>query len=121
MEAPPSFNAAQIPGIVRVGANYTVETPVRSDGLFRDYVLKTPYGEVPARGDALLKMRINELNALALLDEVGNSQTFAKALAQAGLNPLEIYRPPAHRSAQYREGYAERRRRAVRAHRFRHQ
>jgi hypothetical protein len=89
VEAPPSFNAAQIPGIVRVGANYTVETPVRSDGLLRDYVLKTPYGEVPARGDALLKMRINELNALALLDEVGNSQTFAKALAQAGLNPLE--------------------------------
>ena len=41
------------------------------------------------RGDAMLNMRLNELHALALLEKVSSSDTFAKALAQAGLNPLE--------------------------------
>ncbi len=88
-EAPPSFNAAQLAGIRRVGANYTIKNPVHSDGLLRDYVLKTPYGEFAVRGDAMLKMRINELHALSLLEKVSGSQSFAQALAQAGLNPLK--------------------------------
>jgi hypothetical protein len=88
-EAPPSFNAAQLSGIRRIGPNYTIENPVRSDGLLRDYVLKTPYGEIAVRGDQMLKMRLNELHALSLLEQVSGSQSFAKALAQAGLNPLK--------------------------------
>ena len=88
-EAPPSFNAAQLPGIRRIGPNYTIENPVRSDGLLRDYVLKTPYGEYPVRGDAMLQMRLNELYALSLLEKVSGSDSFAKALAEAGLNPLK--------------------------------
>ena len=88
-EAPPTFNAAQISGIQRVGPNYTIENPVQSDGLLRVYVLKTRYGDVTVRGDAMLNMRLHELHALALLEQVSSSDTFAKALAQAGLNPLE--------------------------------
>jgi hypothetical protein len=88
-EAPPSFNAAQIRGIDRVGANYTVQTPVRSDGLMRNYVLATPYGEIRAQGDAFLKMRLNELAALALLEKVSGSDTFGKSLVEAGLNPIK--------------------------------
>lgn len=88
-EAPPSFNAAQIRGIDRVGANYTIQTPVRSDGLMRNYVLTTPYGELRAQGDAFLKMRLNELAALALLEKVSTSDTFGKSLVEAGLNPIK--------------------------------
>ena len=88
-EAPPSFNAAQIRGIDRVGANYTIQTPVRSDGLMRNYVVTTPYGEIRAQGDAFLKMRLNELAALALLEKVSGSDTFGKSLVEAGLNPLK--------------------------------
>lgn len=88
-EAPPSFNAAQIRGIDRVGANYTIQNPVRSDGLMRNYVLATPYGEIPVAGDAMLRMRLNELVALSLLEKVGGSDTFAKSLVEAGLNPIK--------------------------------
>ena len=88
-EAPPSFNAAQISGIDRVGANYTIRTPVRSDGLMREYVLDTPYGEIRIQGDAFLKMRLNELVALALLEKVSSSDTFGKSLVEAGLNPIK--------------------------------
>jgi hypothetical protein len=87
-ETPPIFNAAQIPGINRIGANYTIQNPVRSDGLLRIYVLTTPYGEVTVQGDEMMRMRVNELNALALLEKVSNSDSFAKALAQAGLSPV---------------------------------
>ena len=88
IETPPSFNAAQISGINRIGANYTIQNPVNSDGLLRIYVLTTPYGEVTVQGDEMLRMRLNELNALALLEKVSSSESFAKALTQAGLSPV---------------------------------
>ncbi len=50
VEQPPSFNAAQLPGIKRVGENYTIRTPVKSDGILRIYVLATPYGDIHGAG-----------------------------------------------------------------------
>jgi hypothetical protein len=88
VEAPPSFNAAQIPGIKRIGANYTIQNPVRSDGLLRIYVLTTPYGEMTVQGDEMLRMRINELAALTLLEKLSSSESFGKALTEAGLSPV---------------------------------
>jgi hypothetical protein len=88
-EPPPSFNAAKIANITRVGTNYTIENPVRSDGLLRVYVLATPYGKFTVRGDAMLRMRTNELKALALLEKVSESDAFGQALVKAGLNPLK--------------------------------
>lgn len=88
-EAPPSFNAAQIKGIVRTGENYTVRSPVPSDGFLRNYKIETPYGETAAPGDQMAQMRINELRALALLEQVSGSNTFATSLANAGLSPLK--------------------------------
>ena len=88
VENPPTFNAAKIPGIKRVGENYTIRNPVHSDGILRVYVLDTPYGEFTVNGDEMLRMRINELKALAELEKVSTSQSFGKALAEAGLSPL---------------------------------
>jgi len=90
VEQPPSFNAAQIPGIKRVGENYTIRNPVKSDGILRIYVLATPYSDITVQGDEMLRMRINELTALAALEKVSNSESFGKALAEAGLSPLKF-------------------------------
>jgi hypothetical protein len=89
-ENPPSFNAAKIPGIKRVGPDYTIRNPVRSDGILRVYILTTPYGEVTVNGDEMLRMRINELDALAKLDKVSTSESFGRALAEAGISPLKF-------------------------------
>lgn len=88
-EAPPTFNAAQIKGITRVGANYIVQSLVRSDGLLRHYDVKTPYGDMTVPGDAMVEMRINELKALAAMEKVSSSDTFAKSLAEAGVSPIK--------------------------------
>lgn len=90
VEAPPLFNAARLENIRRVGENYTIQNPVRSDGMLRDYTLTTPYGAVAAQGDDMVRMRINELNALRQLEKVSQSKTFTNALAQAGLNPAKF-------------------------------
>jgi hypothetical protein len=89
VERPPTFNAAQIPGVKRVGENYTIRNPVHSDGILRVYVLATPYGDITVNGDEMLRMRINELGALAALEKVSNSESFTKALAEKGLSPLK--------------------------------
>ena len=90
VEQPPSFNTAQIPGIKRAGENYTIRNPVRSDGILRIYVLATPYGDITVQGDEMLRMRVNELKALAVMEKVANSEAFGKALAEAGLSPLKF-------------------------------
>lgn len=90
VEQPPTFNAAQISGIKRVGENYTIRNPVKSDGILRVYVLATPYGDFTVQGDEMVRMRINELHALSLLEKVSNSESFGKAVADAGLSPLKF-------------------------------
>lgn len=92
LENPPSFSAAQaeqIAGIPAKGENYTVESPVRSDGMLRIYRLATPYGEFIVHGDDMMRMRVNELTALAALEKVSNSKAFGDALVQAGLSPVK--------------------------------
>ena len=120
MEQPPSFNAAQIPGIKRVGENYTIRNPVRSDGILRIYVLATPYGDITVQGDEMLRMRINELKALAVMEKVSNSEAFGKALAEAGLEPAEIHRRADHESGRHGAEHHGRHRRIFRAHGLRH-
>jgi hypothetical protein len=89
-ETPPSFSAATISGIKRTGPNYSIASPVTSDGLLRVYTFKTKYGDYVAHGDAMAAMRINELRALAALEQVSGSKTFAEALAKAGISPLKF-------------------------------
>src|SRR5436190_7549604 len=88
-ERPPSFAAARIPGIKAGDENYSIKDPVRSDGLLRVYDVGTPYGDISVHGDQMLRMRINELAALRELEKISGSETFSKALVEAGLSPLK--------------------------------
>lgn len=88
-ERPPSFSPDKIPGIRASGVNYTIKSPVRSDGLFRNYVLTTPYGEFNVQGDQMLRMRLKELEALDQLEKLSASDQFGKALVNAGLSPVK--------------------------------
>ncbi len=87
-ESPPTFEAGKLKGIKRAGENYNIRNPVRSDGLYRIYTLRTPYGDFTVPGDQMLRMRINELAALAQLEKISQSEQFSKALLLAGLSPL---------------------------------
>jgi hypothetical protein len=88
-ERPPSFDIAKLPGIKRAGENYTIPNPVRSDGLLRVFKLETSYGQYAVHGDQMMRMRITELAALAQLEKISGSETFGKALVEAGISPLK--------------------------------
>ena len=89
-EPPRSFQANQIPGISAGGQNYTIKNPVTSDGFMRIYVFTTQWGEFSAIGDGLMRTRQFELAALAQLQKVTESDSFNRALAEAGLSPIKF-------------------------------
>jgi hypothetical protein len=88
-EHPPSFDINKVRGFFPSGDNYTIKNPVRGDGLFRVYSVETPYGTFVIHGDQMLRMRLNELTALNELDKLNNSESFGKALVEAGISPLK--------------------------------
>ena len=88
-EQPPTFRIEKIPGFWPSGDNYTIKNPVRSDGLLRIYTLATPYGEFAVHGDQMLRMRLNELAALHELEKIAGSESYGKALVDAGLSPFK--------------------------------
>ncbi len=89
LERPPSFDAGRLPQIKATGENYVIATPVGSDGFLRKYLIKTPYGDLPAHGDAMARMRLGELAALHELEKLSQSEAFGKRLVEAGLSPLK--------------------------------
>lgn len=88
-ERPPTFDIVKLKGHKFGGENFTVNNPAHSDGLLRLYALTTPYGEYAAQGDYMLRTRINELTALWELDKISSSESYGKALIEAGLSPLK--------------------------------
>jgi hypothetical protein len=87
-EPAPTFVIEKIPGFWPSGDNYSIKNPVMSDGLLRIYTLTTPYGEFTVHGDQMLRMRVNELAALYELEKIANSESYGKALLDAGLSPF---------------------------------
>jgi hypothetical protein len=88
-EKPPSFDIAKLPGIAASGENYRVASPASSDGFLRIYKVGTRYGELVVQGDHLLRMRLVELAALSRLEKLSDSESFNKALMQAGVAPVK--------------------------------
>jgi hypothetical protein len=89
-ERPRSFQANLIPGIAAGGQNYTIKNPVTSDGFMRIYVFTTPWGEFSAIGDGMMRQRQRELAALGQLQQVTESDSFNRALAEAGISPIKF-------------------------------
>jgi hypothetical protein len=90
IERPASFNPANIPGIRASGQNYNIANPVRSDGFLRVYTVRSSYGDFTVVSDAMMQRRIRELNAILELDKLTESDSFNKALGEAGLAPVKF-------------------------------
>ena len=90
VERPATYSPGKIPGIRASGPNYTILSPVRSDGFLRIYNVNTPYGNFAVTSDAMMQVRIRELAAVAELDKLTESNEFNNALGQAGLAPVKF-------------------------------
>jgi hypothetical protein len=83
-EPPPHFTASTLldPAIAH-GPHHDVGETVRTDGYFHEFTLTSPYGAFEANGRSQLSVRIQEIGALAALDDVSKSEVFLKAAGQS--------------------------------------
>jgi hypothetical protein len=91
-EKPPAFQAVSVLGTDAKGPNWTVSPEVRSDGFVRLYTVETTYGKFQVNGHRRMQDRLQELRALAVLEEMSDTKAFADALGSAGLAPIKFGR-----------------------------
>lgn len=86
-EAPPTFTASSLlSSEVRKGPHHAVKETVKTEGFFHHFEITSDYGELQATGMSQLTTRLNEVRALAALDEVSKSEVFLKSAGGAVLN-----------------------------------
>jgi hypothetical protein len=86
-EPPPSFTAAQLitPSQLK-GPHHTVADAVTTDGYYHAFTIRSDFGEFDAEGLTLLAVRLQEVDALARLDEVSKTEVFLKAAGTSVVN-----------------------------------
>jgi hypothetical protein len=90
LELPKPEPVEKFLGKTAVGSNYTVEPVVRSDGVMRIFAVKTSYGEFRFDGVEFTKLRLHELDAVAALEKMSQSDAFVQAFGRAALGPIKF-------------------------------
>jgi hypothetical protein len=86
-EPPPSFTApALLAPDVRKGPHHIVNESVKTEGYFHEFGITSDYGQLSAVGLSQLTTRLNEIRALAALDDVSKSKVFLESAGGAVLN-----------------------------------
>ena len=89
-EEPPILSADRLlPDDLLRGPHHRVAEEVSNDGFLNTYTIESDYGVFTARGDDLLRVRVQEVAALAALAEVTKSEAFTQAVAAAARRPIE--------------------------------
>jgi hypothetical protein len=77
-------------GKAATGTNYTVKPMARSDGVMRIFDVDTPYGKYAFDGVEFTKLRLHELDAVAALEKMSQSEAFGRAFGRAALGPIKF-------------------------------
>jgi hypothetical protein len=77
-----------LPRDVIQGPNYVVRATVTSDGFINTYDLDTNYGPLRVESTALLMKRIDELRALARIEQLRKTEVYLSAVRQAARAPI---------------------------------
>jgi hypothetical protein len=83
-EAPPTFTAAALlaPAVAQ-GPHYRVLDAVRTEGYFHHFSISSDFGSFEAAGRTELAVRIQEIAALAALQDVSKTEVFLSAAGQS--------------------------------------
>ena len=84
------LKASQIlPGNLLRGPNHQVDERVLNDGFLNTYTINSRYGMITAVSTAKLRKYINEINAIARMDAVKNSDEFKKGIKEKAGDVVE--------------------------------
>jgi hypothetical protein len=90
-EIAPVFKASEILEMEMLnGDHFRVREEVGSDGYWDLYTVDTKFGVFQAHGWLELRTLIQEINAIAYLDELTRTEVFIKGALEAGLEPVEL-------------------------------
>lgn len=68
------------------GPHHTVADEVKDDGYLYEFTIRSEFGDFTAEGIPMLYVRLQEVQALAALEEVSKSEVFLKAAGTSVLN-----------------------------------
>ena len=78
------------PAAVLQGPMHTVAEPVMVDGYLGRFMIESTFGNFEVAGANMLGVRVNELQAIATLQEVQRSQAFQDSLTRAASAPIQL-------------------------------
>ena len=89
-ESPPTFRASRIlPPELLAGPNHRTDERVANDGFMNIYTVNSPFGTFVANSSEELRIRIDEVNAIAKMREWSESEQFMAGVVAAGQDVLE--------------------------------
>ncbi len=90
VETPVSASASSIWGERAQGKTYRIADDVKSDGLYRKYVLETSAGKFSIEGDALMAVRLHEYEVYEQLNEDTGLGQFIQSFGSSAIAPLKF-------------------------------
>ena len=100
-EEPPTLKAADLlPAELLEGDHHTVETPVRTDGFMAYFTIRSDYGTYKAASLEEAATRINEVYAIAALDEMSRAAVAGKGVVEGVRKPFLAVKNVATRPAE---------------------
>lgn len=70
------------------GPHFTVDSKVPVRGFIARFTIQSPFGKFEAHGLRMLPIRVNEMEALARLDELSRTREFMSAMGRAVARPV---------------------------------
>jgi len=88
-ETEPVLNAKDLatPELLK-GPHFTVDPKVPVKGFLARFTIRSPYGTFQANGMHMLPIRVNEVEAIAKLDDLSKTKEFAEAAGKAIARPV---------------------------------
>jgi len=84
-ETPPTLGASHIlPPALLKGPHHTVAETVLNDGYLNRYVINSTFGEFEGVTTARLRKRIDEINALVVMDKIKGTTVYKDSVIEAG-------------------------------------
>lgn len=88
-ESLPALSATRIlPAELLSGPNHRVQERVTNDGIVNIYRIDSKFGTFTAVSTAMLRVRINEINAMDRMDKLKGTKEYADSLKASGLDAL---------------------------------
>src|SRR5262249_61095331 len=86
---PAVLNASRIlPPQLLSGPNHRVQEQVRNDGFINIYTVDSKFGQFTAISTAVLRKRVHEINALAVMEKIQGTKEYSKSIKEAGQDTL---------------------------------